>query len=149
MAKNEAIGGLWTSLLSPGLYKRTQGKRVRQATAVLFLGWAWFGCWTLYMGPLSDSPDSVRVGIPAFLALISGWIAYRMVNVPQVADFLIAVEAEMKKISWPTIQRCFRAAAVVIVTMILLAVILFAYDQLWIWFFTLIKVLRVKGETGY
>jgi preprotein translocase subunit SecE len=145
MAKNLAIGGLWTSLISPSLYKRNQGKRVRQATAILFLGWALFGCWTLYTGPLADSPDGVRLGILAGLGLISFWVAYRAVNIPQVADFLIAVEAEMKKISWPTMQRCFRAATVVIVTMVLLAVVLFLYDQLWIWFFTLIKVLRVSG----
>lgn len=145
MAKNAAIGGLWTSLITPNLYKRNQGKRVRQATAVLFLGWALFGCWTLYMGPLSEYPDGVRLGIPLGLGVASLWIAYRAVNIPQVADFLIAVEAEMKKISWPTVQRCFRAATVVIVTMILLAVVLFLYDQLWIWFFTLIKVLRVQG----
>jgi preprotein translocase subunit SecE len=87
----------------------------------------------------------VRWGVPFALGAIAFWACYRAVNIPQVADFLIAVEAEMKKISWPTIQRCFRAAAVVIATMILLAVVLFLYDQLWIWFFTLIKVLRVKG----
>jgi preprotein translocase subunit SecE len=145
MAKNEAIGGLWTSLISPGLYKRNQGKRVRQATAILFLGWAWFGCWSLYIGPLSESPNGARMGIPLILGVVSLWVAYRAVNIPQVADFLIAVEAEMKKISWPTMQRCFRAATVVIVTMILLAIVLFLYDQLWIWFFTLIKVLRVSG----
>jgi preprotein translocase subunit SecE len=145
MAKNEAISGLWTSLISPGLYKRTQGKRVRQSTALLFVGWAWFGCWSLYTGPLSEAAPETRIGIPMALGIVAAWIAYRAVNIPQVADFLIAVEAEMKKISWPTVQRCFRAATVVIVTMILMAIVLFAYDQLWIWFFTLIKVLRVQG----
>ena len=30
------------------------------------------------------------------------WASYRLVNVPAVADFLIAVEAEMNKVSWPT-----------------------------------------------
>jgi len=70
-------------------------------------------------------------------------VAFRLVNVPQFADFLIAVEAEMKKISWPTLQECFRAAAVVIVTMFMLAALLFAYDRFWIKFFEIIHVLQV------
>jgi len=142
MAKNEAIGGFWTSWLSPAIYKRTQGKRVRQSTAALIVIWGWFGCWTLSNGPLMDSTREVRIGIPAAMAAVIAWLAFRLVNFPQFADFLIAVEAEMKKISWPSLQECFRAAAVVIVTMFLLALILFLYDELWIKFFEAIRVLR-------
>jgi len=143
MAKNEAIGGLWTALLSPAIYKRTQGKRVRQITAALTIAWIIFGCWTLSIGPLMDYAAGVRIGIPVVIAAVSSWIAFRVVNFPQFADFLIAVEAEMKKISWPSIQECVRAAAVVIVTMIMLAVVLFVYDQFWVWFFKLTRVLRM------
>jgi preprotein translocase subunit SecE len=142
MAKNEAIGGFWTSFLSPAIYKRTQGKRVRQTTAALIVVWGWFGCWTLSNGPLSDYTPQIRIGIPVVLAAVIAWVAYRLVNLPQFADFLIAVEAEMKKISWPSLQECFRAAAVVIVTMFLLAIILFVYDELWIKVFQAIGVLR-------
>jgi preprotein translocase subunit SecE len=142
MAKNEAIGGFWTSWLSPAIYKRTQGKRVRQSTAGLIVIWGWFGCWTLSNGPLMDATREVRIGIPAVMAAVIAWLAFRLVNLPQFADFLIAVEAEMKKISWPSLQECLRAAAVVIFTMFLLALILFLYDQLWIKFFETIRVLR-------
>src|ERR1700722_19529824 len=135
MAKNEAIGGVWSSWLSPAIYKRTQGKRVRQTTAGLIVVWGWFGCWTLSTGPLMDANRDVRIGVPVVLAVVIGWLAYRLVNIPQFADFLIAVEAEMKKISWPSLQQCFRAATVVILTMFLLAGILFLYDQLWMRFF--------------
>jgi preprotein translocase subunit SecE len=142
MAKNEAIGGLWTSLLSPAIYKRTQGKRVRQTTAGLIVVWGWFGCWTLSNGPLIEYGRERRIGIPVALAAIIAWVAYRLVNMPQFADFLIAVEAEMKKISWPSLQECFRAAAVVILTMFMLAIVLFFYDELWIKLFQAIGVLR-------
>jgi preprotein translocase subunit SecE len=143
MAKNEAIGGFLTSWLSPAIYKRTQGKRVRQSTALLIVVWGWFGCWTLSTGPLMDSTREVRVGVPVVMAAVIAWLAFRLVNLPQFADFLIAVEAEMKKISWPSLQECFRAAGVVIATMFLLALILFLYDRFWIWFFEAIRVLRV------
>ena len=89
-----------------------------------------------------DSTREIRIGIPAAMAAVIAWLAYRLVNIPQFADFLIAVEAEMKKISWPSLQECFRAATVVIVTMFLLALVLFLYDQFWIRFFELIRVLR-------
>jgi len=116
---------------------------VRQTTAGLIVVWGWFGCWTLSSGPLMDSNRDVRVGVPTVLAAVIAWLAYRLVNFPQFADFLIAVEAEMKKISWPTLQHCFRSATVVIVTMFLLAAVLFFYDQLWMKLFQAIGVLRV------
>ena len=42
----------------------------------------------------------------AFVAVLAFglWLGYRIVNVPQFADFLIAVEAEMNKVSWPIIR---------------------------------------------
>ena len=57
--------------------------------------------------------------------------AYRLVNVPAVADFLIAVEAEMNKVSWPTRSELIRASTVVLVMMLALAVILAGYDIFW------------------
>jgi preprotein translocase subunit SecE len=143
MAKNEAVGSFWTALVTPTLYKRTQGKRVRQTTAALIAIWSAFGCWTLSTGPLMDYPRNIRVGIPTAIGLLIAWLSFRLVNIPQFADFLIAVEAEMRKVSWPTMQECLRAAAVVIATMFMLAMVLFAYDQFWMRFFSWIGVLRV------
>jgi preprotein translocase subunit SecE len=143
MAKNEAISSFWVSLLSPSIYKRTQGKRVRQTTAGLIIVWSLYGCYTLANGPLMDSSREVRFMVPAIVGIVLSWMAYRLVNVPQFADFLIAVEVEMKKISWPSLQRCFRAGAVVIVTMFFMAAMLFLYDQLWMRFFVWIGVLKV------
>ncbi len=143
MAKNEALSSFWVSLLSPAIYKRTQGKRVRQTTAGLVIVWVVYGCYTLANGPLLDSSREVRFAIPVAVGVILSWMAYRAVNIPQFADFLIAVEVEMKKISWPSLQRCFRAGAVVIVTMFFMAAMLFLYDQLWMRFFVWIGVLKI------
>ncbi len=64
-------------------------------------------------------------GIPA-LALIAGaWFGFRVVNWPRFADFLIAVEAEMNKVTWPSKDELIRAAIVVIFTIFFLAIALF------------------------
>jgi preprotein translocase subunit SecE len=68
-------------------------------------------------------------------------LSYRMVNLPKFADFLIAVEAEMNKVSWPTRGELFRSSVVVIVTIFALAVILYFFDFFWGAFFTFTGIL--------
>jgi preprotein translocase subunit SecE len=70
------------------------------------------------------------------------WFAYRVVNYARFADFLIAVEAEMNKVSWPSRQELYRSSLVVIVVIFALAAVLFTYDIFWGWLFELIGVLR-------
>ncbi len=65
--------------------------------------------------------------VPCRLAL-GAWIAFRIVNIPSFADFLISVEAEMNKVSWPSRGELYRASLVVIVVIFLLTAILFTYD---------------------
>ncbi len=68
------------------------------------------------------------------------WFGYRLVNWPQFADFLISVEAELNKVSWPTQKELVRASLVVIFTILFLSVILFAYDALWEFLFGLFGI---------
>lgn len=83
-----------------------------------------------------------RYAVPLVVILGGGWLAFRAVNIPQFADFLIAVEAEMNKVSWPTRQEMFRSAVVVIITIFGLAFVLFGYDFLWQF---LLRMLGVLG----
>jgi preprotein translocase subunit SecE len=73
----------------------------------------------------------LQFGVPFLLLLVGAWIAYRAVNLPAFADFLIAVEAEMNKVSWPTWSELFRASLVVIIVIFALAAILFGFDIFW------------------
>jgi preprotein translocase SecE subunit len=73
----------------------------------------------------------LRFLIPGILLVIGVWMSYRVVNVPAFADFLIAVEAEMNKVSWPTRGELFRASMVVLIEIFALAFILTAYDLFW------------------
>jgi preprotein translocase subunit SecE len=84
---------------------------------------------------------AVRYGVPAVVLALGLWIGYRLVNLPTFADFLIAVEAEMNKVSWPSKAELVRASIVVIVLIFGLTMILTAYDQAWA--FLLARVLQV------
>jgi preprotein translocase SecE subunit len=73
----------------------------------------------------------VRFTLPILLALFSLWFAYRLVSFPPFADFLIATEAEMNKVSWVTRRRLVQDTVVVLVTMLLMTVFLFVVDVIW------------------
>jgi preprotein translocase SecE subunit len=79
--------------------------------------------------------DTLNLGlrylIPGVLLAIFVWISYRLVNVPSFADFLIAVEAEVNKVSWPTRAELVRASMMVLLLIFTLAIILAAYDFAW------------------
>ena len=76
------------------------------------------------------------------LLLIGGWIGYRLVNYPPFADFLIAVEAEMNKVSWPTWRELSRSTIVVIVLIVGLTAVLFTLDTLWLAILTVLGVAK-------
>jgi preprotein translocase subunit SecE len=63
--------------------------------------------------------------------VLGWWAAFRLVNMPNFADFLIAVEAEMNKVTWPSRTELVRSSIVVILTILLLAGILYGYDLFW------------------
>ena len=146
--QNEAAGGSFLrELFSVSVYKRNQGKVARQVTAAalaiaLGLGiWRlsellpiWFGGGDSLTGgpPLADL-GVVRFLLPGLLLAAGAWICFRVVNVPRFADFLIAVESEMTKVSWPSRDEVVRSSAVVIFLIFALAAILAGYDLFW-WF---------------
>lgn len=84
----------------------------------------------------------IRYGIPLTLFALGLWFAFRIVHYPRFADFLISVDAEMDKVSWPSRQDLFRNTVVVITTMFFLGAVLFAYDVFWVWLFQSIGILR-------
>jgi preprotein translocase subunit SecE len=87
-----------------------------------------------------DSGSYLIPGIPAVLLAAGVWFGYRVVNWPRFADFLIAVEAEMNKVTWPGKDELIRASIVVMFTIFFLAIALFAFDIVWQQFFSFIGV---------
>jgi preprotein translocase SecE subunit len=74
----------------------------------------------------------VHLVMPLVLGLGLLWVAYRVVNIPVFADFLIATEAEMNKVSWTTRKRLVQDTIVVLTTVFLFTMFLFVVDIVWI-----------------
>ncbi len=144
----KAKGGFASTLLSElfqfGLYKRNQGRIARQVTFGAILLLVGIGSWRLGVY-LRDNSSLEHVAVTAIslgLGLAGAWFAFRVVNMPSFADFLIAVEAEMNKVSWPTRTELVRSSLVVIFSILFLAAILFTYDLFWRQLLDLIGVVR-------
>ncbi|MCS7021098.1 MAG: preprotein translocase subunit SecE [Gemmataceae bacterium] len=135
----------WFSVAS---YKSTLGKRLRRLT---ILGIALIGLtgiysleeqsllpehWTVELpfdwGTLTLIPHA-RTTLPILLGLLTLWVAWRTVHVPTFAEFLIATEAEMNKVNWPTRRQLAQDTIVVLMTTLLLAIFLLAVDLFWGW----------------
>lgn len=116
-------------LFHAGVYKRSQGRVSRQVTfaalAVLVVLGVWRMSEVLFVDP------TLSFVVPGLLLLAGLWISYRVVNVPAFADFLISVEAEMNKVSWPSRGELIRSSLVVMFAIFFLAAVLFFYDLFW------------------
>ena len=143
--------GGWFSAMP---FKGSQGVRVRRATVlgILALGitgiislvlhssfgsartggsdWYWY---VPFMSQQLYVPLLFHVNVlgPLLLGVVVFWFAWRLVNWPTFADFLIATEAEMNKVSWSTWPRLRQDTIVVLVTTFLLTVFLFGIDLVW------------------
>jgi preprotein translocase subunit SecE len=135
-------------LFQIGVYKRSQGRITRQVTfAVMAIVFA-LAAWRLYVtfGPdLSRFSTGLPYGLSAAVLVIGLWVSFRIVNIPRFADFLIAVEAEINKVSWPSRAELTRSAIVVIVVIFLLSTVLFGFDLVWGFTFEYFGILK-KGS---
>ena len=127
-------GGL-LHFLHFGLYKRNQGRITRQVSfAVMAL--------VILLATIQLNTYATKLA-SAYVMFILGlgvFICYRVVNMPRFADFLISVEAEMNKVSWPSQAELIRSSIVVIVVIFFLALTLFVYDLTWSSLFKIIVI---------
>jgi preprotein translocase SecE subunit len=148
-------------------YKKNQGVRVRRGTILGVLVLAGCGIYTLLAHKTLDTTGSrdlvytlpfssislrvlpdLRFTVPLLLGAASLWFAYRLVNYPTFADFLIATEAEINKVSWTSRRRLIQDTVVVLTTVILLTVFIFVVDLLWGWILSsrMVGVLQVPEQ---
>ena len=134
------VSPFFRNLFDASLYKRSQGRITRQVTfAAAALTFA-LGAYSL-SNALLDRGAALRFGASGAVLLVGLWISYRAVNLPQFADFLIAVEAELNKVTWPTRSVLFRSSMVVIFLILFLAALLFVYDLIWSFFLTQLGII--------
>jgi len=117
------------------IYKRGQGANTRLATAVAVFVVILAGCWVLHekLKPLGNIWIETLVPF-GLCGLLSGVLAWVM-NMPSVADFLIAAESEIKKVSWASRSELIASTTVVIVVVVVMAIGLYAVDLGFSYFF--------------
>ena len=140
MAQAKTQSSFLSEVFAAGLYKKTQGRVVRQATAatVGLLAVAAAYRFYVYLTTVSEVAPEPALALGVVLACIGLWIGFRLVNWPRFADFLINVEIEMSKVSWASWDYLVRATIVVVAVMFLIGAILFVYDLFWKWFFEMV-----------
>jgi preprotein translocase SecE subunit len=153
----ESAGGFFT------IYKRGQGYWTRVGTAMAVFGILLLTAHFLYENLTvwlpaktivtmaedgkelkSTEPRSgLAMGIAAGFLLVTGLIAYRVMNKPSNVDFLIATDSEMKKVNWTKWPDLVGSTKVVIIFLFAIALLLFVIDQVFGLLFYLINVLKI------
>lgn len=112
------------------IYKPGQGYWTRMLTAVgagtlVLVGVAWLW-WQLAVIPTHTV--YYQAGVSVAVIAVFGGLIYWILNRPRVVDFLIATEAEMKKVNWPTRREILGSTWVIICGTFLLAALLAVVD---------------------
>jgi preprotein translocase SecE subunit len=111
------------------IYKRGQGKYTRLCSAFAIAIIAGLGCLQLYKKlQAADLGLWVETMVPAGLFVVLALFSFWLVNKQSFADFLIAAEGEMKKVSWSSRQEIAVSTFIVIIVVITMAVILGTTD---------------------
>ena len=135
---------LLKSIVSTDVYQWKQGKVLRRCTAGAIVLACLLASQALYHSVLYDNMGTTAAyWVVGAINLIGVWVAFRAINYPPFADFLIDVESEMAKVTWPSWSELQRATVVVLITMFLFSLLLFGYDIAWQKFLELTGVLRL------
>jgi len=107
------------------IYKRGQGKYTRICSGFGAGIIAGLGCFQLYKKlQATDLGLWVETMVPAGLFVALSILIFWLVNKPSVADFMVAAEGEVKKVSWSSRKEIAVSTFIVIVVVIVMAVLL-------------------------
>jgi len=116
------------------IYKPGQGYYTRMLSAVgvgviVLSGVAWL--WEK-MTTIDAIPDKqelyYQAGMAVAVIAFFGALVYFILNKPRIADFMIATEAEMKKVNWPTKKEIIGSTWVVICGTAFIALLLWVIN---------------------
>ena len=118
------------------IYKKGQGKYTRLCSAFAGAIFAALGSWQLYVklnasdfwGMSARNILWVSTMIPAGLFVVLAIVIFWLVNKPSVANFMIAAEGEMKKVSWSSKAEIIASTTVVIVVVAVMSLVILVTD---------------------
>lgn len=124
------------------IYKKGQGKWVRLGTVIgmgllIALGIKWINDTFMALAPAYSKMIMVVI-----FGCLGGLLCFYVVNRPNIADFMILTESEMRKVVWPSRQNVIRATRLVVAATLGLALMLWIVDTFFVWLFHTIHVIR-------
>ncbi len=119
------------------IYKRGQGKNTRLWTGLVCFVIAAYGCVVLHQ-KLQAATDNVWIEtlLPAGVCAVFASLIWWLSNRPSVADFLIAAEGEIKKVSWSSRREIVNSTIVVIIVVAVMSAGIGFWDILLGYFFS-------------
>ena len=125
-------------------YKKTQGRPTRQiALRVVIASLSWF---LIQIAAMFVSRRQVGIWwLPICIGLVgvAGLISVAVLNRPRWVDFLISVQAEIDKVTWPSKGEVRKATMVVLVLLVSMAGVIFVFDVIWQKVFKTIGFLQI------
>ena len=123
------------------IYKRGQGRYTRIGTfagivVIVAIGMVVLGEWLGAALTQSNVKVYLQYGIPVAILAVSAWLMFVVVNRQKPADFLIATESEMKKVSWSNRAEVIGSTKVVIIVTLIMSFLLYSVDWVFVQFFS-------------
>lgn len=113
------------------IYKPGQGKYTRLWAGFIVGAVVALGCWRLFkILEVHVENLVVQTVVPVIVFVGLGVLIYWLLNKPSVADFLVAAEGELKKVSWSSRKEIAVSTLVVIVVVVTMAILLGMTDLL-------------------
>jgi preprotein translocase subunit SecE len=125
----------WRYKPGQGYWTRTLSALGAMALAAAGAGWMW--------GELEGSGLYVQATVATIIVLVMLGLVWYLFNKPNIVDFLIATEAEMKKVNWPTRREIIGSTWLVIAGTFMMALLLYGIDVIFLELFRLINVIKV------
>jgi preprotein translocase subunit SecE len=129
------------------IYKSGQGKYTRMCSSLAFGLIVAIGCYRLYdtlrivdWGLTKRAELWINTMVPAILFTVLAFLLFKLINKASIADFMIAGEGEMKKVSWSSRKEIMASTFIVILVVIVMAVFLGVADLLFRMFFNWLLV---------
>ncbi|MDA1008624.1 MAG: preprotein translocase subunit SecE [Planctomycetota bacterium] len=116
--------------------------------AVLGAYWIWESFGTASWGVVSTI--YVQAGAAIAFAALCGYMLWKFVaKSVRAVDFLVATEAEMKKVNWSTRRELVGSSIIVILSSMMIALFCLAFDLVFTRVFTWMKVLHIDEGMGF